>query len=74
LNEYPVGTTNATILRGTPSSIIRSIATGSAASDDVVVKAMMAGSFTARTKRRMGTRLSRATGSKATKAKTISAP
>ena len=40
--------TNETMRRGTPKSIIRCMARGRAASDDVVVNAMTAGSLTAR--------------------------
>ena len=43
---------------------MRSIASGSAASDDAVVKAMSHGSFTARMNRRSGTRKTSAIGTK----------
>ena len=74
LKEYPVGNTNETMRLGTPNSIIFLNASGNAASDDVVVNAMMAGSLTALMNRRIGIRASNATGSSTTNTKTINAP
>ena len=53
---------------------MRSIAFGSAASDDVVENAISAGSLTALRNGRNGTRASLATGSRTTSPKTTSAP
>ncbi len=69
-----MGMTNATMRRGTPNSVMRCMASGSAASEEVVVKAMIAGSLTARTKRRSGIRASHAAGTRATSANTMRAP
>ena len=69
-----MGITNATMRRGTPNSVIRCIASGSAASEEVVVNAMIAGSFTARMNRRSGIRAISAAGTSATSANTTSAP
>ena len=60
--------------RGTPNASMRCIASGSAASDDVVEKAMIAGSRTWRMKPRIGIRASSATGSSARRTNAISAP
>ena len=51
-----------------------SIASGSAASDEAVEKAMRYGSLTYFQKSRIGTRAISATGTSATSTKTISAP
>jgi hypothetical protein len=56
LKLYPVGITKETIQRGTPNSSIRSIASGSAASDVVVAKPIAAGSPTAARNLRSGMR------------------
>ena len=53
--------------RGTPSRSITSIARGSAASLEVVEKAMIAGSLTALMNLRIGTRKISATGSSTTR-------
>ena len=73
MNEYPVGITNATIRLGTPIACIASIALGSAASDEVVEKAIRAGSLTARPNFLSGTRAISATGSSTTSMNTTSA-
>ncbi len=65
---------NDTIRRGTPSRSSTSIARGSAASLDVVEKAMIAGSRTARTNFRIGTLNISAIGSSTATKNTISAP
>src|SRR5213592_761096 len=65
--------TNATMRRGTPIASIRSMAFGSAASEDAVEKAISAGSFTAARNAASGTRASRATGYSTTSPKTTSA-
>src|SRR5688572_26725875 len=74
LNEYPVGITNETMGRGTPNFVMFSIAVGSAASLLVVLKAMIAGSFTARMNALMGILRKYITGTNAKRAKTTSAP
>ena len=60
--------------RGTPSRSSSSIARGSAASLDVVENAIIAGSCTARTNLRSGTRKISATGTNTTSRSTASAP
>ena len=40
LNEYPVGSTKATMRRGTPNASMRCMAIGSAASELAVLKAI----------------------------------
>ena len=64
LNEYPVGITKATIRLGTPIDSMAAIALGNAASEDVVEKAISAGSRVACRNLRSGTRAINATGSK----------
>src|SRR3954470_8940891 len=73
LKEYPVGITKATMRRGTPMASIDCIASGSAASDEVVEKAISAGDLTARTNRRNGTRNNKATGRRTSKKNRTSA-
>ena len=73
LKLYPVGITKATILPGTPSFSISSMAFGSAASELVVAKASDTGSASACMNLRSGTFTSRATGNRTPNRKTASA-
>ena len=73
LNEYPVGSTNATMRRGTPNFSIAVIAWGNAASLDAVVNAISHGALTLAQNLRMGIFAMSATGTSTTRMNTTNA-
>ena len=73
MKEYPVGITKPTMCLGTPNRSMACIAFGKADSLLVVANAMVAGSRTARTNCRSGTRVMKITRPKINTMKMISA-